>query len=180
MVEEELPHPLSVPNLADQRLVGGDDPPHLLLDRRQVFFGEGPMLLGRREIVIKAVLGRRTERDLSPREQVLDRLGEDMREVVPDELERVSLVARGDQRQARIAFERARDVANLAVDPGRKRGLGEPRADRRGDIGGSRAFRHLLHRPVGQRNSEHLRHSRRLPVPLHRLKLVSLPTLCWR
>ena len=69
---------LAGPDLADQRLVGGDDPPHLLLDRGQILLGERAALGGRREIVIEAVVGRRAEGDLRAGKQVLHRLGEDM------------------------------------------------------------------------------------------------------
>ena len=110
--------------------------PHLRLDRGQVFLGERAALRRRREVVIEAVVGRRAEGDLRAREQVLHRLGEDMREVVADQLERVLLVARGDQRELGVALERAHDVAHLAVDPRRERRLGEARPDRRGDVRG--------------------------------------------
>ena len=92
---------LAGPHFAHQRLVGGDDAPHLLLDRRQLLLGEGAVLGGRREVVIEAVVGRRAEGDLRSGKQVLHRLGEDVREVVADQLERLGLVARGDQREAR-------------------------------------------------------------------------------
>ena len=77
--------------------------PHLFLDRRQVLVGEGAAAGRRREVVIEAVVGRRAEGDLRARKQVLDRLGEDMREIVAHQLERVLLVARGDQGQIGIA-----------------------------------------------------------------------------
>ena len=35
---------LARPHFADQRLVSGDDAPHLGLDRRQLFFGERAVL----------------------------------------------------------------------------------------------------------------------------------------
>ena len=132
---------LARPHFADQRLVGGDDAPHLLLDRRQLLLGERPVLARRREVVIEAVVGRRAEGDLRSRKQVLHRLGEDVREIVPDQLERVRLVARGDQREARIVLERPRDVAHLAVDPRGERGLGKPRPDRRRDVGRASSLR---------------------------------------
>ena len=131
------------PHFADQRLVGGDDAPHLLLDRRQILLGERAALGGRREVVIEAVVGRRAEGDLRAREQVLHRLGEDVREVVADQLERVRLVARGDQREAGIALERAHDVAHLAVDlaPRARPWRGPARSPRRRRPGSSpRAF----------------------------------------
>ena len=42
----------------------------------------------------------------------------------------------------------------------RKRGLGQARPDRRGDVGRGRALGHFLHRPVGKRDLEHLGHVR--------------------
>ena len=71
-----------------------------------------------------------------PGKQLLDGLGEDVGEVVAEQLERVGLVARGDQREARIAVERAVEVAQFAVDPRRERGLGKARADRRATSAG--------------------------------------------
>ena len=51
-----------------------------------------------------------------------------------DELERFGFVARGDQRELRVAFERPHDIADLAIDLRGQRGLGEPRPDRRRDL----------------------------------------------
>ena len=42
------------------------------------------------------------------------------------QLERVRLVARGDQRELRVALERARDVAQLAVDRAASAALARP------------------------------------------------------
>jgi len=151
-----------------------DDAPHLFLDRGQVFVGEGAMLRGRREVVIESVLGCRPEGDLRSRKEVLDRLGEDMREVVADELQRVLLVARGDQREAGIALERPHDVAHFAVDLGGKRGLGEARPDRGGNVRGCRTLGHLPHRTVGKRDLEHLGHrARHVAMRAERLNTVS-------
>ena len=91
-------------------------------------------------------------------EKVLHRLGEDVREVVADELERFAFVPCGNQRKLRVAFERPHDIADLAIDLRGQRGLGEPRPDRRGDIRRGRALGHFLHRAVGKRDFEHLRH----------------------
>ena len=91
---EEGADVLAAPFLADQRLVGGDDAAHLLLDRGQILVGEHAAALGRREVVIETVVGRRAEGDLRAGIQLLHRLGEDVREVVADQLERVLLVAR--------------------------------------------------------------------------------------
>src|SRR6202007_1643865 len=100
------------PYFADQPFVGRDDAPHLFLDRRQFLLGESAVLEGWSKVVIKSVLARRAEGDLCPRKEVLDGFGEDMRIIVAHELERVRLVARSDEREARIPFERPHDVTD--------------------------------------------------------------------
>ena len=144
------------PDLAHQGLVARDHAAHLVLDRGQVLVGERPVL--RREIVIEAVVGRRAEGDLRAGEEVLHRLGEDMRKIVARQFERVGLVAVGDQGELGIALERPADVAHLAIDPRRDRRLGEARPDRRGDVGGGRARRHFAHGAIGKRYFEHFGH----------------------
>ena len=172
---------LALPHFANQRHVLGDDPPHFLLDRRQILVGEGAASGRRREVVIEAVVGRRSEGDLGAGIELLHRLGEDMREVVADQLQRVLLVLRGDQRQVRIALERAVEVAQFAVDPRRQRRLGQARPDRRRDIRRGRALGHFAHRTVGKLDLEHLGHgdassaersnrSQPLPFPAERAR----------
>jgi hypothetical protein len=170
---EEIADIVARPHFAAQGFVGGDDAPHFVLDGGEVLVGEGAVLRRRGEIVVESILGRGAEGDLSSGEQVLHRLGKDVREVVADELERFGFVARGDQRQAGIALDRPVEVAKLTVHAGGKRGFCQPRADRRRDIRGRRAFGHFPDRSVRKRYPEHLRHFvRALPVPPHRLKLV--------
>jgi hypothetical protein len=85
-----------------------------------------------------------------------------MREIVADQLESVFLVARGDQSEIRISFERPVQIAQFAVDPRRQRRLGQPRPDRRGDIGRSRALSNFADRTIGKGDLEHLRHGQGL------------------
>ena len=157
-LDEEITHLVASPHLAHQRAVGGDDSPHLLLDRREVLLGEWAMLGGGREVVIEAVVRRRAEGDLGSWKEVLHRLGEDVRIIVTDQLERFALVARSDQCELRVALERPHDVADLAVDLRRQGGAGKPGTDRRGDVRRGRALGHLLHRPVGKSDLEHPGH----------------------
>ena len=153
---------LAAPGLAAQRLVGADDLAHLLLDRRQVVHRERFAARGRQHVVIEAVIGRRAESDLRARPQRLHRLGEDVGIVVPGEFERLGLVARGHQRQRRVARKRPRQVHQLApmavIDPRRQRRLGEAGADRGGDIGGGRPRWHLAHGTIGQADLEQFGH----------------------
>jgi hypothetical protein len=81
-----------------------------------------------------------------------------MRVIVAHQFERVLLVPRSDQSELRIAFERAADVAQFAVDARGERGLGEPRTDRRGDVRRGSPRGYLADGTVGQRDTEHLGH----------------------
>ncbi len=147
---------LAAPDFADQRFVRRDDLAHLGFDRGQVLLGEGAIL--GREVVIEAVVGRWAKGDLRAGKQLLHRLGEDVRVIVARELERILLVARRDERELRIAFERTADVAQFAVDARGERGLGEPRTDRRGDVRRGSPRGYLTDGTVGQRDTEHLGH----------------------
>ncbi len=136
---------LAGPDLAAQRLVGGDDRAHLVLDRGQIVHRERIARAGGLHIVIEAVVGCGTEGDLRTRPQRLHRLGEDMRVIVADQFERIRFVAGGDQRELGIAFEGPTEVAQFAVHPRSQRRLGKPGADRRRDIGRGAAARHFAH-----------------------------------
>ena len=154
---------LAAPDLAAQRLVGLDDPPHLFLDRGEVVHAEGVAALGRFHIVIEAIVGRGTEGDLRARPERLHCLGEDMGKIVPCQFERVVLIAIGHQRQLGIAFKRPVDIAQFAIDTRRDRRLGEAGADRRRHIRRGRAGFHLAHRSIGQADLEQFGHVTRRP-----------------
>ena len=147
---------LARPDLANQRLVARDDAAHLLLDDRQVLLGEGSAIGGGREIIIKAVVGRRAEGDLGAGEQVLHSLGEDVGIIVTNELERLLLVAGGDDGEAGILLQRPGEIAHFAVDLRGERRLGEAGADRRRDVRRGRSRRDLAHGAVGKRDRKHV------------------------
>ncbi len=149
---------VALPDFAREGKIGGDDLAHLLLDQRQLLVAKRAMLGGRREVVIEAVVRRRAEGDLRAGKQLLHRLRQHMRIVVACEFERVGLVAAGDQREVGIAFERTHDVAKLAIDARRDRGLGEAGTDRRRDVGRGRTRGHFTHRAIGKADFQHLTH----------------------
>ena len=70
--------------------------------------------------------------------------------IVAHQFERFGLVARGDQRQFGIAFEWTIEVANLAVHARSQSSLGQPWADRGGNIRRGRSDRHFALRSIGQ------------------------------
>ena len=104
---------------------------HPLLDPREIFGGER---LGAGEIVIKPGVGRRAEGDLRVGVELLDRLGHDVSGVVAQDLEPLGGLA-GDDRDRGVMVDRSGEVARPAVDPDRDRRLGQPRPDRRGNLG---------------------------------------------
>ncbi len=135
-------------HFSGQRLVRRDDLAHFRFDGGQVFFGE--LAIFRRKVIVEPIVGGRAEGDLRPRKQRLHRFGEDMGIIVPGEIERLGLIARGNQRQRGIAGEWPRQIDQLAIDPRRQRRLGEAGADGESDIGGSRPGGHLAGGTVGQ------------------------------
>ena len=66
---------------AGEVLPGADDLLHLLLERREVLGGEGPLGV---EVVVEAVLDRRADAELGAGEELLHRLGQHVRGRVPD------------------------------------------------------------------------------------------------
>jgi hypothetical protein len=69
---------------------------------------------------------------------------------MPGELQRVGLVAGGDQRQVRVALEWSHHVAELAVDARGNGCLGEARSNGGGHISWRRTPRHFAHRAIGK------------------------------
>ena len=149
----------AAPHFAAQRLVGRNDRAHLRLDRRQVLVGERAVFW--RKIIVEAVVGARPEGDLGARKQRLHRLGQHVGKVVARQLQRIGFVARGDQRQRRIADKGPGQVDQFAIDPRRQRRLGQAGADRRGDIGRGGARRHRSDGTIGQGDVQHIGHGRR-------------------
>ena len=92
-----------------------------------------PEILGRerliaKEVVVEAVLDRRTDGHLRAGEQVLDRLGHDMGAVVPDYRQRVGILG-PDQPHPGVALDRPVEVAHHAIDLHDQRGAGEALGD---------------------------------------------------
>jgi len=67
-------------------------------------------------------------------------------------------VALGEEGEAGVALERAVEVADRAVDPGREGGPGESRPDRLRHLPGRRALGHLADTAVGERHPDGAAH----------------------
>ena len=140
---------LTAPHFAAQRLVGADDLAHLFLDGGQIVHREG-LARGRgHHVIIKAVIGCRAEGDLRAGKQRLHRLCEHVREIVARQFQCIGLVLRGDERQLGIAFERAVDIAQFAIDARGDRRLGKARPDRCRDVRRGSPGRNLSDGAVG-------------------------------
>jgi hypothetical protein len=88
--------------------------------------------LGELEVVVEPVLDRRADRDLHARIEPADRLGEQVRRRVTQDVKRVgiALVARGQDLDRLPVGERRAQVAHLPIRLDEDRLLGELRADR--------------------------------------------------
>ena len=118
-------------------LVGLHDLAHLVFDAREIVVGER-LAVREIEVVVEAVGDRGADRDLRAREQPGDRLGHHVRGRVPQHLAAVVGVG-DDDLQRDVVVERTAQVDPFAVGLRRDRGLGEPLADRRRDLGRRRA-----------------------------------------
>ena len=105
--------------------------------------------VGQLEVVVEAVLDRRTDRELGAREQPRDGLRHHVGGRVPQHMATV-LGVLGDDRHRAARWERSGQIGLLPVDRRRHRRLGEPLADRTGQIEGGRAGRQLALGSVGQ------------------------------
>jgi hypothetical protein len=152
LVAEDFLRLLARPHLLGERLVAPDDLAHALLDRRKVFRRER---LVAEEVVIEAVLDHRADRDLGAGPQRLDGLGEHMRGIVADQLERARIVAI-DELDPGVARDRVGEIGEGAVERHRDGALGKRRRDRLGDGKSGRAVGIFAPRPVGKGQRDHI------------------------
>ena len=124
------------------------DLPHLLLDLFEVVGSERSRPV---EIVIEAVLDRRTDAELRLRIELEHRGGQQVRGGVAVDFERLGIL-RSQDLQRGVLFDGAGEIEHLAVDLGRDRRVRQPGTDAFGDIDGTCLGRDGLFTPVGQSN----------------------------
>jgi hypothetical protein len=146
VVAEHLLGLLAGPDLLGKGFVARDDLAHLLFDRGKIFRREW---LVAEEVVIEAVLDGGTDRDLGTGPQRLHRLGQHMRGVMPDQLQRAGIVA-GDEFDFRIALDRIGEIADHAIERHRHRALGQRRRNALGDIEAGDVFGKFAPGAVGE------------------------------
>ena len=132
---------------AHERQIRRDDLVRLGFDLRELGFAERRAAI---EVVVEAVVDRRADRDLRAGEQALHRIGDDVRRVVADRVERVGRLA-GQDLERRVAVERARQIDVGAVRFREDRGLREAGPDRLAhEVGDRRARRRVLLAAIGE------------------------------
>ena len=136
---------------AGDRLVLLRELDHLVFDRLEIFGRERPL---EREVVVEAVLDHRSDRHLRIGEQFLDRVGEQMRGRVTDDVETLG-VALGDDRDSGVLLDHMRCIDDLAVDLAGERCLGKSGADRRGELCNGHRRVEMLDGAVGQSDVGH-------------------------
>ena len=100
------------------------------------------------------MLDDRADGDLCIREQLLDRIGQQVGRGVANDFQSIGVFA-GDDGQRTVGSHLEAGVHDLAVDLASQSGLGQTGADRCSDLGhGDRARKFTL-RTVGKRNVDH-------------------------
>src|SRR5262245_13022716 len=139
------------PDLFAEGFVAGDDFAHLLLDDAEIFRGER---LVAEEVVIKAVLDHRADGDLGAGPQRLHRLGEHMRGIVTDQLQRARVVA-GEEFDFRVPLDRIAQVRKGAVERHGDRAFGERWRNLLGNVETSGPFWVFSTRAIGEGQRDH-------------------------
>ena len=127
----------------------GDDPLHLRLDPLEVGLDDR---LREVEVVVEAVLDRRADRDLHARIEPPDRLGEQVRARMAQDVERIGVVdvARGQELDRLPVAKRRPHVLGRAVRAHEHGLLGELGPDRARGVEAGRAVRELELLAVGE------------------------------
>ncbi len=115
---------------ANERLVGGNDVRHLPLDAFQIFRGERPADV---EVVVEAILDRRTDRERSPVEETQYRLSQDVGRGMAQHMSAFFSLIRNDL-EAPTLWQRSCDIQPGTVKPYCHGCFGEPRTNTLGDL----------------------------------------------
>src|SRR5712691_7022145 len=104
---------------------------HLLLDGGEILGRKGALV---RKIVVEAVLDHRADGDLRIGEQLLDRVRQQVRGRMPQDLDALG-IALGDDGDIGVRIDAVAGVDQLAVHLPGERGARQAGADRTGDLG---------------------------------------------
>lgn len=146
LVDEALADRVALHRAALEGVAPLEDPAHLVLEPLQVRLADR---LGEVEVVVEAVVDRRADRDSHAGEDVAGGLSEDVRRRVAQHGEGLG-VADADDAHVRAVGQGQAQVAQLAVDLDRGRGLREALADRARAVESGRAVGELELGAVGE------------------------------
>jgi len=142
---------LAGPFLACKGRLAGDDLAHLFLDDRQIIGGKWRVAL---KIVIKPMLDCGADGRLRVGPECLNGLGQNMGEVMADQLQCTRIIARHQFQRGPIGQGRGQ-IAHLAIDERSHCALGEAWADGNCQIGGSAGRIKRAGCAIGQANGDH-------------------------
>ena len=138
-------------HLLDDVVFGVDQLGHACFDRRQILRRERAL---EPDVVEKTFLDDRADDHLRAREQLLDRMANQMRAGVADDLD-AFLVLRRDDLQAGVVVDAVTGIDELAIDLAGDGRLGQARADRSGHVLHADRIFELTDAAVGERDVDH-------------------------
>ena len=138
-------------DLLDDVVVLVDQLDHALLDRSEVFRRERALVP---DVVIETFLDHRADHHLRGRVQLLDRVADQMRAGVADDLQPFGILG-GDDAQARVVVDAVAGVDEAAVDLTGDGGLGQAGADRGGNVHDGHGMVEFAAAAVGERDCDH-------------------------
>ena len=142
---------IPAPDLAPDGKIPLHDHMHAILDLLQVF---GRERFVTREIIVKAILDRRTDGNLGTRVEFLHGLRHDMGGIVPHQFESL-VIAGGDNGKLRIVLDQATAVNDRAIELARKSGPGKTGTDGCGNLLHGDGAVELTSTAVRKRNGGH-------------------------
>ena len=119
---------------------------HLFFDLFQILGSKRSWTI---KIVEESSLGSRAMTELGLRKKLQNRRRQQMGGRMPIDFERLG-IALGQDAQVGVFFQRPGEIDEIAVSLCSERGVGEPLANRLGDVERSATFRNVLHAPVGE------------------------------
>ena len=127
---EQAANILALPDFLGERLVARDDFPHFCFNRGEIIRRER---LGAVKIIIEAVFDHRADGHLCSGPERLNRFGEHMGAIMPDQFERARIVA-AEKLDAGILRNRVGQIAHNAIERHRDCAFGERRGNALGNI----------------------------------------------
>lgn len=143
---------IPIPHLAGDGLATVDDLVHARFDTLEIFRGERVVS---RKVVEEAVLDIGSDRHLSAGIELLDRFGEYMGRIMPQDIERRLFVLGGHDLDRRVFIDLTRQIPRRAVYANAQRRLGQPRPDTARNIGAGHRCVIVLDTPVGKGDRDH-------------------------